>query len=87
MVNHGWLGLVSQAGIAIGLAAAARRAFPEWGVSLEALVVVMIGVHEIAGPICFSRALRLTGEVTEGNHVTEKPDADRPALVPGSGSL
>jgi len=87
MVSHGWLGLVSQAGIAIGLAAAARRAFPEWGVSLEALVVVMIGVHEIAGPICFQRALRLTGEVTEGEHVTEKPDADRPALISGSGSL
>jgi len=87
MVRHGWLGLVSQAGIAIGLAAAARRAFPEWGVSLEALVVVMIGVHEIAGPICFRRALHLTGEVTEGEHVTEKPDADRPALVPGGGSL
>jgi Kef-type K+ transport system membrane component KefB len=87
MVSHGWLGLVSQAGIAIGLAAAARRAFPEWGVSLEALVVVMIGVHEIAGPICFRRALRLTGEVTEGEHVTEKPDADRPALIPGGGSL
>ena len=87
MVSHGWLGLVSQAGIAIGLAAAARRAFPEWGVSLEALVVVMIGVHEIAGPICFQRALRLTGEVTEGEHVTEKPDVDRPALVPGPGGL
>jgi len=87
MARHGWLGLVSQAGIAIGLAAAARRAFPEWGVSLEALVVVMIGVHEIAGPICFQRALRLTGEVTEGEHVTEKPDADRPALISGSGSL
>jgi len=87
MASHGWLGLVSQAGIAIGLAAAARRAFPEWGVSLEALVVVMIGVHEIAGPICFRRALRLTGEVTEGEHVTKEPDADRPALIPGGGRV
>jgi Kef-type K+ transport system membrane component KefB len=87
MASHGWLGLVSQAGIAIGLAAAARRAFPEWGVSLEALVVVMIGVHEIVGPICFRRALRLTGEVTEGEHVTKEPDADRPALIPGGGRV
>ena len=87
MASHGWLGLVSQAGIAIGLAAAARRAFPEWGVSLEALVVATIGVHELAGPICFRRALHLTGEVTEGEHVTEKPDADRPALIPGGRGL
>ena len=83
--GHAWLGFVSQAGVALSLAAAARRAFPEWGVSLEALVVVMIGVHEIVGPICFRRALRLTGEVTEGEHVTEKGDAVGPALVSGSG--
>jgi Kef-type K+ transport system membrane component KefB len=85
--SQGWLGLISQAGVTFGLAAAARRAFPEWGVSLEALVVGMIGVHEIIGPLCFRRALRLTGEVTEGEHVTQKVDAAGPALVRGSGSL
>jgi hypothetical protein len=82
-----WLGFVSQAGVAMSLAVAARRAFPEWGVSLEALVVVMIGVNAIVGPIGFRWALRLTGEVPEGEHVTEKHDVDRPALVPGGGSL
>ena len=87
LARHAWLGLVSQAGVTLSLAAVARRAFPEWGVSLEALVVVMIGVHEIAGPICFARALRLTGEVTEGEHVTEKRDAGGPALVPGGGGV
>ena len=87
LASHGWLGLISQAGVTFGLAAAARRAFPEWGVSLEALVVVMIGVHAIVGPSSFRWALRLTGEVTEGEHVTQNQDADRPALVPGGGSL
>ena len=87
LARHGWLGLVSQAGIALGLAAVARRAFPEWGVSLEALVVVMVGVHEIVGPICFRRALHLTGEVAEGEHVTDKGDAGGPALVPGGGGV
>ena len=87
LAHHGWLGLVSQAGVTLGLAAAARRAFPEWGVSLEALVVVMIGIHEVVGPICFRRALRLTGEVTEGEYVTDKGDAGGPALVPGGGGV
>jgi Kef-type K+ transport system membrane component KefB len=87
LARHGWLGLVSQGGVALGLAAMARRAFPEWGVSLEALVVVMIGVHEVAGPLCFRRALRLTGEVTEGEYVTEKGDGTGPALVAGSGGV
>src|SRR5207237_9985446 len=35
LARHGWLGLISQAGMAVGLAQLARRAFPEWGVSLE----------------------------------------------------
>ena len=87
VASHGWLGFISQAGVTFGLAAAARRAFPEWGVSLEALVVGLIGVHEIAGPICFRRALRLTGEVTEGEHVTETRDPAEPALVSGGGGL
>jgi len=87
LANHGWLGLISQTGVTFGLAAAARRAFPEWGVSLEALVVAMIGVHEIVGPLCFQRALRLAGEVTEEEHVTQKDDTAGPALVPGSGGM
>lgn len=86
LAKHGWLGLVSQAGVAVGLAAVLRRAFPEWGISLESLLVAMIGVHEVVGPICFQRGLRTTGEVTEDHHVAEKPDAPQPALVPGGDS-
>jgi hypothetical protein len=50
-----------------------RRAFPEWNVSLEALIVAMIGVHQLVGPICFHWALRRTGEITrvEETHVRE----------------
>jgi Kef-type K+ transport system membrane component KefB len=65
LAREGWLGLVPQAGGALGLAQVARRAFPEWGVSLETFVVAMIGVHEVVGPICFRRALRRVGEITE----------------------
>ena len=73
LVNYGWLGFVTQGGLAITLAAMLRRAFPEWNVSLEALVVAMIGVHQLVGPICFHWALRRSGEITrvEGTHVRE----------------
>jgi len=69
-VEYGWLGLVSQGGLAVTLAAIFRRAFPEWNVSLEALVVAMIGVHQLAGPICFRWALgrASTREVTREVH-------------------
>jgi len=65
LINYGWMGLISQGGLAITLAAMLRRAFPEWNVSLEALVVAMIGVHQLVGPICIHWALRRTGEITQ----------------------
>jgi Kef-type K+ transport system membrane component KefB len=74
-VRYGWLGFVSQGGLAVTLATVLRRAFPEWNVSLESLVVAMIGVHQLAGPICFQWVLRRTGEVTREAHVEETPGA------------
>jgi len=65
LVNYGWLGFISQGGLAVTLAAILRRAFPEWNVSLEGLIVAMIGMHQLVGPICFHGALRRTGEITQ----------------------
>ncbi|HJS42587.1 MAG TPA: cation:proton antiporter [Gemmatimonadales bacterium] len=83
--RYGWLGLVSQGGMAITLAAVLRSAFPEWNVSLEALLVAMIGCHALIGPICFQWALRRTGEVTERRGELDAPQtalvADRDSLV------
>jgi Kef-type K+ transport system membrane component KefB len=87
LARHGWWGLISQAGVTLGLAAAARRAFPEWGVSLEALAVAMIAIHEVAGPLCLRHGLRLAGELSEGAHVTENAAAPGPAPVSGSSGV
>lgn len=87
LARNAWLGLISQAGVALGLAAVVRRAFPEWGVSLEALIVAMIGVHEVVGPVCFRRALMRAGEVTEEEHVAETPLADGAVAAGGNGGL
>ena len=56
--DYGWLGFVSQGGFAVTLAEVLRRAFPEWNVSLQALVMAMIGVQQLTGPICFEWVLR-----------------------------
>ncbi len=85
LARHGWLGLISQAGMALGLAQLARRAFPEWGVSLEALIVAMIGVHELVGPICFRTALARAGEVTEENRDADAPVDGRTAVATRGG--
>jgi len=84
LAREGWLGLISQAGMAVGLAQLARRAFPEWGVSLETLIVAMIGVHEVAGPICFRAALVRAGESKE-THDAEALVDSGPVIAPRGG--
>jgi Kef-type K+ transport system membrane component KefB len=71
LATDGWLGLISQAGVGLGLATMVRRALPASGVSLEALIVAIIAVHEVVGPICFRRALARVGELKEEEHVVE----------------
>lgn len=86
LAQYGWLGLISQAGVTLGLATVARRAFPEWGVSLESLIVAMIGIHELAGPVCFRRALALAGELEENSDGAVAAVVERdPASVRGDG--
>jgi Kef-type K+ transport system membrane component KefB len=79
-----WLGLVSQGGLALALAAVVRRAFPEWNVSLEALLVAMIGVYQLAGPICFQWVLKRPQEGVEVAHASDRRVAVESASVPGS---
>jgi Kef-type K+ transport system membrane component KefB len=66
VARDGWLGLISQGGTVVALGQLARRAFPEWGVSLEALLLAMIGIHLLAGPVCFRAALGRVGPTTGG---------------------
>ena len=62
VVTHGWAGLVSQAGVAIGLAAVVAARLGPRGVALQAVVVAVIAVNQVLGPILFKRALVATGE-------------------------
>jgi Kef-type K+ transport system membrane component KefB len=66
LVRSGWLGLIGQAGVGLLLAAAGRRAFPEWGVSFEGLAVALVALHAVVGPICLRRALARRPALTEG---------------------
>jgi hypothetical protein len=81
LAQGGWVGLLPLAGVALGLAATVRRAFPEWGVSLEAFVLAMIGVHEVLGPVLARRALVQVGDQEARN--AESGAADSSADVPG----
>lgn len=58
-----WMGLVSQAGVTLGLAIIIARDFPGWGPRVQTLLVALIALHELIGPILFRNALARAGEI------------------------
>lgn len=63
VAGHVPYGLISQAGVTMGLAVIVGREFGEWGLALETLFVATISVHELIGPIAFRTALAKLGEI------------------------
>lgn len=71
-----WMGLVSQAGVTLGLAILVAAEFEDWGRAVQTLVVAMIALHELAGPILFKEALVRAGEVGQlDRHVSPSRQA------------
>lgn len=58
-----WRGLVSQAGVALGLATVAARVLGETGSAMLTMFLAMIAIHELVGPLLFRSALGAAGEV------------------------
>ncbi|MGA7122428.1 MAG: cation:proton antiporter [Polyangiaceae bacterium] len=60
----GWSGLVSQAGLTLGLSLSVAREFPSIGAPFRALVVATVAINEIVGPVLFKIGLDRTGETS-----------------------
>jgi len=76
-----WMGLVSQAGVTLGLTIIVASEFPGWGTRVQTLVVAMIALHELAGPVLFRTALAKAGEVGRMDLASDRPPATRPAVA------
>jgi len=61
--EHAWTGLISQAGITLGLASVVASEFPGWGTQLQTLLIALIPIHEFVGPMLFRRGLARAGEL------------------------
>lgn len=59
-----WSGLVSQAGLALGLSVIVAREFPSLGVPFRALAIATVAINEMVGPVLFKLALDKTGETS-----------------------
>ena len=59
-----WSGLVSQAGLALGLSVVVAREFPSIGTPFRALALATVALNEMVGPVLFKLALDRTGETS-----------------------
>ncbi len=69
VTKHAWYGLISQAGVAFGLAAVVAEVYPSRGESLRALLLATIAVNQTLGPILFRVGLKKAGELPEADGV------------------
>jgi Kef-type K+ transport system membrane component KefB len=77
----GWAPLISQAGVALGIAIAVEAAFPAYGRGFRSLAVAVVGLNEAVGPILFKLALTRAGEVNaEAEVTTPFPGPPSPAV-------
>jgi Kef-type K+ transport system membrane component KefB len=58
-----WMGLISQAGVAIGLASVVAAVYPRRGAMIQTLFLAVLAINQTAGPILFRRALVRSGEI------------------------
>ena len=61
--RHIWMGLISQAGVAIGLATVITEVYPVRGALLRTLFLATLAVNQTVGPILFRLALGRSGEI------------------------
>lgn len=60
-----WSGLVSQAGLTLGLSVVIVRTFPQLGQSFSSLAIATVAINEMIGPVLFKVALDRAGEVDQ----------------------
>jgi hypothetical protein len=66
VTRWGWSGMVSQAGLTIGMAVLVERSFPSFGAGFRSLAIANVALNELVGPVLFKFALDRTGESGKG---------------------
>jgi len=66
LITTGWTALITQAGIALGLAREAAVQFPELGASFSTLIISVVVLNEVFGPLMLKASLKRAGEIDGG---------------------
>mmetsp|Transcript_7801 Transcript_7801/g.15238 ORF Transcript_7801/g.15238 Transcript_7801/m.15238 type:complete len:131 (+) Transcript_7801:1-393(+) len=60
--SYAWMGYVTQAGVAMGLAKDVAHQFPEWGHVFASMMIFTMAINQIVGPPLFKYAIVAMGE-------------------------
>jgi Kef-type K+ transport system membrane component KefB len=63
VTRYGWTGLVSQAGVALGLATIVADRLPKLGLAMHTIILGIIAFNESVGPVLFRGGLDRAGEI------------------------
>jgi Kef-type K+ transport system membrane component KefB len=61
--SYTWMGLIAQAGVAIGLVVVISENYPDRGAEMQTLILAVIAINQVIGPILGRFALVRAGEV------------------------
>lgn len=74
--------LISQAGVAIGLATIAGQSLGPMGTGIATLAIAVVGINELIGPIIFKVGLGRAGEIGKAAPEQAEADDDGEAVEP-----
>lgn len=75
----GWGSLISQAGLALGMATVIERNFPSFGTYFRSLAFATVAINEMVGPVLFKLALDRAGESSKEASMRTEHDSHAPA--------
>ncbi|GAB5361096.1 hypothetical protein AAMO2058_000685200 [Amorphochlora amoebiformis] len=69
--SFAWMGYVTQAGVAMGLAKDVAHAFPDWGQIFASIMIFQMAINQIVGPPLFKHAIVAMGETRKAKQALE----------------
>jgi len=80
--RYGWMGFMSQAGVALSLAAIIGSTYGEPGEVLRTWIIAALALNELIGPVLLKAALGLAGEIrVEKGEVAEQAPTEVSRLL------
>ncbi len=76
-----WMPYITQAGVAVGLAALVGTAFPGWGHEFETIIIAIIVINQIVGPPLFKWSLNFVHESHKKPKSLRRNEEAKKALI------